>query len=196
MWRGESGVDVERLLARLGMHPHHGMLGEQRPPVAPGAGSPRWRSRRPAVRSGAPHAARRRAGAAAPTALVGGDGVGPLGVSAVGRDHLGAQDRRGRRIDRRGHVGVPVRLVEAAAAAVAGLEPVAEDRVDRRVVRIGDRIEQRMRGRRRPERRREPQMVVVVDELVAEEHHLPLQQRRADLGDLLVASAARSGRRR
>ena len=33
-------------------------------------------------------------------------------------------------------------------------------------------------------------MVVVVDELVAEEHHLPLQQRRTDLVDLPSLSGA------
>ena len=71
--------------------------------------------------------------------------------------------------------------------AEASLEPVTEDRVDRGVVRIGNRIEQRMRGRRRSEGAREPQMVVVRDELVAEEHDLPLQQRGADLGDMVVA---------
>ena len=160
------------------------MLGDQRPSIHPSLivfGGGRSVGRREAVNGaeplGEPTDGRRQP-------FVSSDGVGPLGVTAVRRDHLGAQDRRRGRIDRGSHVGVPIGLVEAATGAVARLEPVSEDRVDRGVVRIGDRIEQRMSRRRRPERRGEPQVVVVVDELVAEEHHLPLQQRRADLGDV------------
>ena len=39
--------------------------------------------------------------------VIGRDQVGELGVAAVGRHDLAAQDRRSRRIDRRGDVGVP-----------------------------------------------------------------------------------------
>jgi hypothetical protein len=104
-----------------------------------------------------------------------GDGVGPLGVAAERWDDLSSEYRGGGRVDGRGDVGVPVRFVESATAPVPLLEPVPEDRVDGGIVRVGDGVEQRMCRCGCTERRGEPQVGIVVDELVAEKHHLPLQ---------------------
>ncbi len=73
-------------------------------------GTPASRPRPPAARSGARHASRRRTACMAGRERVIGRGqVGELGVAAVGRHDLAAQDGRRRRIDRRGDVGVPAR---------------------------------------------------------------------------------------
>jgi hypothetical protein len=182
---GEVRVDVERPLPRLRVHAHDGMMRHQQ--VAP----PERRRLAVASLSGpvgvlGPErvgqiAHRRR------QALVRGDQIGPDRVAADRGDHLGAEDRREGRVDRRRHVTVEpahrrrVALLDTARAVLLHLAlPV--HRVDLRIA-LGRVGVVRVRVRQLAEPAPECDLLLVTDRLVAEEEHPMLQQRLTDVGD-------------
>ena len=64
--------------------------------------------------------------------LIGGNEIGPRGVAAVRRQDIGTQDRRGRRIDERRHIGVPTVVVRRPLAAEVLVVAAAVDGKDLR----------------------------------------------------------------
>ena len=88
--------------------------------------------------------------------VIGQHHVGELRVAAVGRDHVAAQNRQFRWVDRGGDVGVPTApRREQVAALVALVAAVALKRIDFRVVIVLMAVD-RMRRRKRYTARMKP----------------------------------------
>jgi hypothetical protein len=109
-------------------------------------------------------------------------------VAAVRRDDLAAQDRRRSGVDDERDVGVPAVDRPPGTRERVGLD-VAEIHLgltgvdDQHLVAVVGRHVDGMAGRERAERLAEGHVLLAREGLVAEEQHLPLEQRIGELGD-------------
>jgi len=176
----EARVDEQHAFARVGQHPHHGVLGHQRAGLHP------LRVQALVVQVAVvaaelvprpqPVGQRAHRGRQVPVRNL---EIGEHSIAAVfGHLPARAQDGSRGRIDHARHVGVPA----LAAPADGGL---GGNRADLRIAfgRVGV---VGMRRGRPAEMLREGQVLRMLDVLVAEEHDLPAPQRRLDLVDLVL----------